>query len=203
MSNSEKPVEKRWYAVHALSGFEEKAKRFLEMRIAESNLGELFGGIIVPKETIAEVVEGKKKQKERRSMPGYIFVEMVMSSETWVLVRDTERITGFVGDPRTARAMRRGDAGSMPKDGSIEWPRPMPKREVDKIIREMEEGVVAPKAVVTFEVGMPVRIIDGPFASFAGSVDEVKPDKQKVRVLVTIFGRATPVELDFMQVEKN
>jgi transcriptional antiterminator NusG len=203
MNDAEKTLDKGWYAVHALSGFEEKARRFLEMRISESGLGDLFGQIIVPKETVAEVVDGKKKQKERRSMPGYIFVEMVMGPETWLLVRDTERITGFVGDPRNARSIRRGDAGGAPKAGSTEWPRPMPKREVDKILKEMEEGVVAPKPVVSYEVGMMVRIVEGPFASFSGTIDEVKPDKQKVRVLVTIFGRATPVDLDFMQVEKN
>jgi transcriptional antiterminator NusG len=129
------------------------------------------------------VVEGKKRNTTRRAMPGYIFVQMVLDEETWHIVRETEKITGFVGNSRQ--------------------PRPMRKKEVDKIHKQAAEGAQAVKPVVTFDVGMSVRIVDGPFASFVGQVDEVKPERQKLRVLVTIFGRATPVELDFMQVEKT
>jgi len=174
---------KKWYAVHALSGYEEKAKKYLQYRIEEFGKQAYFGEIVVPTETVAEVVAGKKKSTTRRAMPGYIFVEMILDEDTWHLVRETEKITGFVGDAKKPRAMR--------------------EKEVAKIKRQATEGTVAPKPVVTFDVGMPVRIVDGPFASFVGQVDEVKPDRQKLRVLVTIFGRATPVELDFMQVEKT
>lgn len=174
--------EKRWYAVHALSGYEEKAKNFLLFRIESEGMESQFGEIIVPVETVVKVVDGKKKSSTRRSMPGYLFVEMFMNEETWHMVRNTEKITGFVGDPKN--------------------PRPMPQREINKVLKQMEEGAEAPKPAVTFDDGMTVRIIEGPFASFSGQVDEVRPDKQKLRVLVTIFGRATPVELDFMQVEK-
>jgi len=183
MSNEEqKTPEKKWYAVHALSMYEQKAKLYLRYAIDEAGLQDLFGEVIVPTETVADVVDGKKREIKRRSMPGYIFVEMVMTEETWHLVRNTEKITGFVGDSKK--------------------PRPMRQREIDKVLKQMEEGAQAPKPVVTFEEGMNVRVIDGPFASFTGLVDEVKADRQKLRVLVTIFGRATPVELDFMQVEK-
>jgi len=182
MTDEKKPIEKKWYAVHALSGYEEKAKRYLQIQVKEAGLEEYFGEMVVPTETVAEVVDGKKKSSTRRSMPGYLFVEMHLNDETWYLVRNTEKITGFVGDPR--------------------HPRPMRQKEVAKVLKQMEEGVVAPKPAVSFEEGMTVRVIDGPFSSFTGAVDEVRPDKQKLRVLVTIFGRATPVELDFMQVEK-
>ncbi|MBM4352256.1 MAG: transcription termination/antitermination factor NusG [Deltaproteobacteria bacterium] len=187
-------MELKWYAVHALSGYEEKARRFLEMRIREGKMERYFGyetdletgeghfAIVVPTETVAEVVDGKKKSTKRRSMPGYLFVQMHLNEETWHLVRETEKITGFVGDARN--------------------PRPMRDREVAKLMKQRDEGTQAPKPVVSFEEGMSVRIIDGPFSSFTAQVDEVKADRQKLRVLVTIFGRATPVELDFMQVEK-
>lgn len=183
MSDAEKPeIEMKWYAVHALSGYEEKAKLYLRFQIQEQGMEEFFGDIIVPTETVAEVVDGKKKKSTRRSMPGYLFVEMALDDQTWHVVRDTEKITGFVGNARN--------------------PRPMRKREIAKVLQQMEEGAAAPKPAVSFSEGMNVRIIDGPFANFTGQVDEVRGDKQKLRVLVTIFGRATPVELDFMQVEK-
>jgi transcription termination/antitermination protein NusG len=177
-----KTIEKKWYAIHALSGYEEKAKNFLLYRVNDEGLEDHFGEIVVPTETVVKVVDGKKKESTRRSMPGYLFVEMHINEETWHLVRNTEKITGFVGDPKNPRAMR--------------------EREIRKVFKQMEEGAEAPKPAVTFDEGMTVRIVDGPFASFSGQVDEVKADKQKLRVLVTIFGRATPVELDFMQVEK-
>lgn len=179
---SDKPIEKKWYAVHVLSGYEEKAKIFLKLRIKEAGLERYFGEIVVPTETVAEVVGGKKRSSTRRSMPGYLFVEMHLNDETWHLVRSTEKITGFVGNPR--------------------HPRPMRPVEIAKVFKQMEEGAAMPKPAVTFEEGTAVRVIDGPFSSFTGQVDEVRPDKRKLRVLVTIFGRATPVELDFMQVEK-
>lgn len=182
MSEGKKKITLKWYAVHALSGYEEKAKNFLLYRVREAELEDHFGEIIVPTETVVEVVDGKKKSSTRRSMPGYIFVQMHVDEESWHLLRNTEKITGFVGDARN--------------------PRPMREREINKVLKQMEEGAEAPKPVVSYDEGMTVRIIDGPFSTFSGQVDEVKVDKQKLRVLVTIFGRQTPVELDFMQVEK-
>ncbi len=182
MSDEMKELELKWYAVHALSGYEEKAKNFLLYWVKDAELEDHFGEIIVPTETVVSVVDGKKKESTRRSMPGYLFVEMHLTEETWHLLRNTEKITGFVGNSRN--------------------PRPMRQREINKVRKQMEEGAEAPKPVMTFDEGMAVRIIDGPFATFSGQVDEVKEDKQKLRVLVTIFGRQTPVELDFMQVEK-
>jgi len=183
MSEEKKSVEKKWYAVNALSGYEEKAKNFLLYRAREAGLEDHFGEIIIPTETVVAVVEGKKRSSVRRSMPGYIFVQMCLNEETWHLLRNTEKISGFVGDQRN--------------------PRPMSAREIGKVLKQMEEGAEAPKPVITFEEGMTVKIVDGPFANFGGQVDEVRADRQKLRVLVTIFGRQTPVELDFMQVEKT
>jgi transcription termination/antitermination protein NusG len=182
MSEENTGLKLKWYAVHALSGYEEKAKNFLLYRVEDEEMAEYFGEIVVPTETIVKVVDGKKKSSTRRSMPGYLFVQMHLNEDTWHLLRNTEKITGFVGDSRN--------------------PRPMRKREIEKVFKQMEEGAEAPKPAVTYEEGMTVRIIDGPFGTFSGQVDEVRLDKQKLRVLVTIFGRATPVELDFMQVEK-
>jgi transcriptional antiterminator NusG len=182
MSDEKKELELKWYAVHALSGYEEKAKNFLLYRVREAEAEAYFGEIIVPTETVVQVVDGKKRSSVRRSMPGYIFVEMHLNEDTWHILRNTEKITGFVGDARN--------------------PRPMREREINKVLKQMEEGAEAPKPVVSYDEGMTVRIIDGPFSTFSGQVDEVKVDKQKLRVLVTIFGRQTPVELDFMQVEK-
>jgi len=175
-------MEKKWYVVHTYSGYEAKAKQALEEKIKFLKKEELFGEILIPQENVVEMVKGKKKTQSRKFFPGYILVHMVMNEETWHLVRSTPKVTGFVG------------GGSMPS--------PIPDEEAERIILQMEEGVSRPKPKYQFEEGDEVRVVDGPFSNFQGIVEEVKPDKEKMRVLITIFGRATPVELDFIQVNK-
>jgi transcriptional antiterminator NusG len=177
-----RPYELKWYVVHTFSGYEPRAKLLLEDRIRTFHMEDKFGQILVPTETVAEVVGGKKKTSQRKFFPGYIIVEMFVDEETWHLLKDTEKITGFVGGARN--------------------PRPMKEREVRRITQQMEEGEKEAKPVHTFEEGQNVRVIEGPFINFSGTIDEVKAEKRKLRVLVTIFGRSTPVEVDFMQVEK-
>lgn len=172
----------RWYVVHAYSGFENKAKQALEERIRAQNFGDKFGEIHVPQETVLELVRGQKKTSSRKFFPGYILVQMVMNQDTWHLVKETPKITGFVGDASD--------------------PQPMQDEEVQRIMTQVEEGAQAPKARMNFEQGEMVKVIDGPFTDFTGTVEEVKPEKGKLKVLISIFGRATPVELDFVQVEK-
>lgn len=177
----------KWYAVGTFSGFEARAKSLLEENIRTAGLDdptlpEKFGEIIVPTEEVVELRGGAKRTRERKLMPGYMFVQMEMDSDTWNLVKNTQRITGFIGDDK--------------------HPKPISEREIAKLTQAAEEGAVRPAARQTFEEGTNVRIIDGPFLNFSGTVEEVIPQKQKVRVLVSIFGRATPVELDFMQVER-
>lgn len=172
----------RWYVVHAYSGFEQKAKQALEERIRQNNLNDRFGEIHVPQETVVELVKGQKKTSSRKFFPGYILVQMDMDQDTWHLVKETPKITGFVGDATD--------------------PSPLSEDEVQRIMHQVEEGTASPKSKMSFEQGETVKVVDGPFAEFNGTVEEVKADKQKVKVLISIFGRATPVELDFMQVEK-
>lgn len=176
----------RWYVVNTHSGYEKKAKASLQQRIANAELEGLFGDpeseILIPTEEVVEMKKGEKKSSERKFFPGYMFVRMVMTDETWQLVKNTPKISGFVGTgPR---------------------PHPVSDLEIRKITRQMEEGVQRPKPRVEFEFGEEVRVIEGPFMNFNGVIEEVKPDKSKLRVMVSIFGRSTPVELDFMQVEK-
>jgi transcriptional antiterminator NusG len=175
---------KRWYVVHAYSGFEKSVKRALEERINRSGMQERFGGIMVPVEEVVELKGGQKSISERKFFPGYLLVEMEMNDETWHLVKNTNKVTGFVG-------------------GSGNRPAPIPQREVDKILMQMAEGAEKPRPKVLFEVGEMVRVKDGPFTDFNGNVEEVNYEKNKLKVTVTIFGRATPVELDFAQVEKQ
>jgi transcriptional antiterminator NusG len=175
---------KRWYVVHAYSGFEKSVKRALEERINRSGMQERFGGIMVPVEEVVELKGGQKSISERKFFPGYPLVEMEMNDETWHLVKNTNKVTGFVG-------------------GSGNRPAPIPQREVDKILMQMAEGAEKPRPKVLFEVGEMVRVKDGPFTDFNGNVEEVNYEKNKLKVTVTIFGRATPVELDFAQVEKQ
>lgn len=175
-------MELRWYIVHTYSGFENKVKKNLEERIKTLGYEKLFGQIIVPTEQVIELRKGQKKTSSRKFYPGYILVQMVLNDETWHTVRNTAKVTGFVG-------------------GEIK-PTPIPDEEAEKIIQQMEEGVSKPKPKYRFEEGDEVRVIDGPFSNFQGVVEEVKPDKEKLRVLITIFGRSTPVELDFIQVNK-
>ena len=177
-------MNKRWYVVHVYSGMEKSVHKALLERIERAALQTSFGRILVPSEEVVEVKGGKKSITERRIFPGYVLVEMDLTDETWHLVKNTNRVTGFLG-------------------GSGNRPAPISDREVDKILSQMEEGVEKPKPKVLFEVGELVRVKDGPFADFNGNVEEVNYEKSKVRVSVTIFGRATPVELDFGQVEKT
>jgi transcription termination/antitermination protein NusG len=183
----EEPVKQRhpdlkWYVVHAYSGFEIKAKKALEERIRLLNMEDFFGEVQVPQETVVELVRGQKKTSTRKYFPGYLLVEMVLNEDTWHLVKETPKISGFVGDARE--------------------PSPIGEEEVARILNQVKEGVASPRARMKFEQGEMVKVIDGPFTDFTGTVEEVKPEKGKIRVLISIFGRATPVELDFIQVEK-
>ena len=173
----------QWYVVHTYSGFENKAKQSLEERIKTHHMEDFFGEILIPTETVVELKKGKKQTTTRKFFPGYLLVNMELNNETWHTVRSTPKITGFVG-------------------GSTNPPS-LPEEEVLRITSQISEGTMTPKTLVSFEKGESIRIIDGPFSSFTGYIDEVKPEKSKVRVLVNIFGRPTPVDLDFVQVEKN
>jgi len=174
---------KRWYVVHAYSGMEKSVAKALQERIDREKLQLQFGRILVPTEEVVEVKGGKKAITERRLYSGYVLVEMEMTDEAWHLVKSTPKVTGFLG-------------------GSANRPSPLPQREVDEILLRMQEGYEKPKPKVLFEVGEMVRVKDGPFADFNGNVEEVNYDKSRVRVSVTIFGRSTPVDLEFGQVEK-
>ncbi len=177
------PSNKRWYVVHAYSGMEKAVERNLRERIDRSEMQSKFGRILVPMEEVVELKNGKKSVSERRFFPGYVLVEMEMADDTWHLVKHTSKVTGFVG-------------------GAKNRPSPISEAEVLKIVHQMQEGVEKPRPKVQWEVGELVRIKEGPFTDFNGAVEDVNYDKSKVRVSVTIFGRATPVELDFAQVEK-
>ena len=174
---------KRWYVVHAYSGMEKAVERNLRERIDRSEMQGKFGRILVPMEEVVELKNGKKTVSERRFFPGYVLVEMEMADDTWHLVKHTSKVTGFVG-------------------GAKNRPSPISAAEVLKIVHQMQEGVEKPRPKVQWVVGELVRIKEGPFTDFNGAVEDVNYDKSKVRVSVTIFGRATPVELDFAQVEK-
>ncbi len=176
-------MAKRWYGVHTYSGFENKVKLNLEERIRALGVEEMFGEVLIPSETVVELKNGERRTSTRKFFPGYILVQMELNNETWHVVKDTPKVTGFVG-------------------GGVAPP-PIPDEEVAKITQRMEEGVERPKPKVAFEVGETVRVIDGPFLNFTGVVEDVKPDKGKLKVMVSIFGRVTPVELEFIQVEKN
>jgi transcriptional antiterminator NusG len=175
-------VALKWYIVHVYSGFENKVKKSLEERIASNNHPEKFGEIIVPTEQVVELVKGKKKTSSRKFYPGYILVQVELSDETWHIVKNTAKVTGFLGGKNK--------------------PTPVPDSEVKSIIDRMEVGNQKPQPKFFFEPGDEIRVVDGPFTNFNGTVDEVNPEKGKIRVLVSIFGRSTPVELDFVQVSK-
>ena len=177
------PSNKRWYVVHAYSGMEKAVERNLRERIDRSELQDKFGRILVPMEEVVELKNGKKSVTERRFFPGYVLVEMEMADDSWHLVKNTNKVTGFVG-------------------GAKNRPSPISEAEVMKIVHQMQEGVEKPRPKTLWSVGELVRIKDGPFTDFNGAIEDVNYDKSKVRVAVTIFGRATPVELDFAQVEK-
>ena len=174
---------KRWYIVHAYSGMEKAVERNLRERIDRAGMQDKFGRILVPTEEVVELKNGKKSVTERRIYPGYVLVEMDMADDTWHLVKHTNKVTGFIGGARNR-------------------PAPISEAEVAKIVNQMQEGVDKPKPKVEWTVGELVRVKEGPFTDFNGAVEDVNYEKSKVKVSVTIFGRATGVELDFAQVEK-
>ena len=176
-------MDKRWFVVHVYSGYEKSIQRSLQERINLAGMQDRYGEILVPVEEVVEMKAGQKNLSERKSFPGYILVEMEMSDETWHLVNSTPKVTGFVG-------------------GSAMKPTPISAKEVQNILRQIQEGVEKPRPKVLFENGEAVRVKDGPFTDFHGNVEDVNYDKSKIRVSVSIFGRPTPVELDFSQVEK-
>lgn len=177
-------MAKRWYVVHAYSGFEKQVKRSLEDRIARSDLQELFGEVLVPTEEVVEMKGGQKRRSDRKFFPGYVLVEMEMTDETWHLVKDVPKVMGFIG-------------------GTADRPAPISQKEADAILNRVQEGVDKPRPKVLFEPGEMVRVVEGPFNDFNGVVEEVDYDKSRLKVAVLIFGRSTPVELEFHQVEKS
>ena len=176
-------MTKRWYVVHAYSGFEKSVQRALIDRVNRSGMQDSFGQILVPVEEVIEMRGGQKTVTERKFFPGYVLVEMEMNDDTWHLIKSTPKVTGFVG-------------------GTANKPTPISEKEVEKIMQQMQEGVEKPRPKVLFEVGEVVRVKEGPFTDFHGAVEDVNYEKNRIRVSVTIFGRATPVELEFGQVEK-
>ena len=173
----------RWFVVQAFSGFEGTVKRSLEERIERAGLGEKFGEILVPTEEVVEIRNGQKRRSERKFFPGYVLVRMEMEDETWHLVKDVPKVLGFIG-------------------GTADRPAPISDKEADSILQRVQEGVEKPRPKVLFDVGEVVRVTDGPFNDFNGVVEEVNFDKNRLLVAVQIFGRSTPVELEFSQVEK-
>lgn len=179
------PSSKRWYIVHTYSGHENKVKQSLLERAKLLHHAEAFDEVLIPEETVVELVKGgEKRTSKRKFFPGYILVHMDLTDETWHIVRDTPKVTGFVGT----------DGGKKPT--------PISDDEVARMTQQMKEGASKPKPRISFEEGESVRVTAGPFANFSGYVDEVRPEKEKVRVMVQVFGRATPIELDYIQVEK-
>lgn len=174
----------RWYVVHAYSGFENQVKRSLEERVKRSGMSDLFGEILVPTEEVIEMREGQKRKTDRKFFPGYVLVQMEMNDDTWHLVKEVPRVMGFIG-------------------GTSDRPAPITDREADAILNRIQEGAEKPRPKVLFEPGEVVRITDGPFNDFSGVVEDVDYDKSRLRVAVSIFGRSTPVDLEFGQVEKG
>ena len=176
-------MTKRWYVVHAYSGFEKQVKRSLEDRIKRAGMEEQFGDVLVPTEEVVEMKGGQERRSDRKFFPGYVLVEMEMTDETWHLVKDVPKVMGFIG-------------------GTADRPAPISQKEADAILNRVQEGVDKPRPKVLFEPGEMVRVVDGPFNDFNGVVEEVDYDKSRLKVAVLIFGRSTPVELEFHQVEK-
>lgn len=177
-------MSKRWYVVHAYSGFEKRVASSLMEQVELHGMQDRFGEILVPTESVVEMRDGKKRKSERKFYPGYVLVEMEMDDETWHLVKETPRVMGFIG-------------------GTPEKPAPLTQREADGILQRVQEGVEKPTQKTIYEPGEVVRVIDGPFADFNGTVEKVNYEKNRLQVSVSIFGRATPVELEFTQVEKS
>lgn len=176
-------MSKRWYVVHAYSGYEKRVMNTLKERIELHQMQDLFGEVLVPTEEVVEIREGKKRKSERKFYPGYVLVNMDMNDESWHLVKNTPHVLGFIG----------GTAGN---------PAPITEAEANEILSRVESGADKPRPKTVFEPGEMVRVIDGPFADFNGVVEEINYEKNKLQVAVLIFGRSTPVELDFTQVEK-
>ena len=176
-------MAKRWYVVHAYSGFEKQVQRSLKERIERAGMEDQFGEVLVPTEEVVEMKKGVKRKSERKFFPGYVLVEMEMNEDTWHLVKDVPKVMGFIG-------------------GRQDQPAPISEREADMILNRVREGADKPRPKVLFEPGEMVRVIDGPFNDFNGTVEEINYEKSRLRVAVSIFGRSTPVELDFQQVEK-
>lgn len=174
----------RWYVVHAFSGFENHVKRSLEERIARAGLEEKFGQILVPTEEVVEVREGQQRKSDRKFFPGYVLVQMEMTDETWHLVKDAPKVMGFIG-------------------GTADRPAPITEKEANAILQRVQDGVEKPRPKVLFEPGEVVRVVDGPFNDFNGVVEDVDYEKSRLKVSVLIFGRSTPVDLEFAQVEKS
>jgi len=175
-------VAQKWYIIHTYSGFEQKVKNAILERARSRNLEHLITEVMVPTETVEEMVKGERKLSSRKFYPGYVLVRMELTDESWHLVMDTPKVTGFVGS-RTE-------------------PVAIPDEEAEKIITQMQEGAAKPKPKIKFEAGDKVQVTDGPFANFTGVVDEVRPDRGRVKVMISVFGRPTPVELEFTQLEK-
>ena len=176
-------MSKRWYVVHAYSGFEAKVRESMEEHIALAGMQDQFGDILIPTEEVVEVRDGAKRKSERKFFPGYVLVQMDMNEDTWHLVKDAPKVLGFIG-------------------GTSDKPAPITEREANAILQRVQEGVDKPRPKVLFEAGEVVRVTDGPFNDFNGVVEEVNYEKSRLRVSVLIFGRSTPVELEFGQVEK-
>ncbi len=177
-------MTKRWYVVHAYSGFENQVMRMLKERVARSGLDDLFGDVLVPTEEVVEMRAGQKRKSDRKFFPGYVLVNMEMNDDTWHLVKDVPKVMGFIG-------------------GNPDKPAPITDKEADTILQRVQEGTEKPRPEILFEPGEVVRVIDGPFNDFNGVVEEVNYEKSRLRVAVLIFGRSTPVELEFGQVEKD
>ena len=177
-------MAKRWYVIHAYSGYEKQVKRSLEDRIQRAALEDMFGDVLVPTEEVVEMRGGQKRRSDRKFFPGYVLVEMEMTDDTWHLVKDVPKVMGFIG-------------------GTAERPAPISHKEADAILNRLQEGADKPRPKVLFEPGEMVRVVDGPFNDFNGVVEDVDYDKNRLKVAVLIFGRSTPVELEFHQVEKS
>lgn len=177
-------ISKRWYVIQAYSGYEKRVKSQIEERIELAGLADFFGEILVPTEEVVEMKSGQKRRSERKFFPGYVLIQMDMNEETWQLIRRVPRVSGFIG-------------------GTSEKPTPISNQEVDRILNSLKQGSETMKPRTLFDVGEVVRVLDGPFADFTGIVEDVNYEKSRVQVAVSIFGRSTPVELEFSQVEKD
>ena len=176
-------MSKRWYVIHAFSGFEKQVQRSLKERIARAGMEDMFGDVLVPTEEVVEMKGGQKRRSDRKFFPGYVLVEMEMNDETWHLVKEVPKVMGFIG-------------------GTSDKPAPISQKEANTILSRVQEGVDKPRPKILFEPGEMVRVVDGPFNDFNGTVETVDYEKSRLRVAVLIFGRSTPVELNFHQVEK-